>query len=108
MFAVPMAAALNLLFKSVECLLCRWLLHLCTRVSRSDTSSKAGADIAEQMRIEIEPLLAEMQVDLVFGGHVHDYKRSCPVLKSTCVGYDKTKPPVAKGTVHVYFGNGGE
>ena len=71
----------------------------------SFTPVKGDSIVAQRLRDEIEPLLAEYQVDVVFAGHIHKYTRSCPVLKGTCVGYNSDG--TAKGPVHFVTGNAG-
>lgn len=61
--------------------------------------------VAQKLIEEVEPLFAEYQVDVVFSGHIHQYTRSCPVFKGTCVGYEADGS--AKAPIHLMTGNAG-
>lgn len=57
------------------------------------------------LRESLEVLLARYSVDMTWAGHVHNYQRSCPVYKNTCVGY--YSDGTAKAPVHLVVGNAG-
>jgi len=61
--------------------------------------------VAQKLVEEVEPLFARYQVDVVFSGHIHQYTRTCPVFKGTCVGYNDDGS--AKAPVHLMTGNAG-
>ncbi|GLE03047.1 hypothetical protein PINS_up011926 [Pythium insidiosum] len=60
------------------------------------------------MREQLEPLLLQYHVDLVFSGHYHSYERTCPVSQGQCRsavdadGYERALAPV-----HIMVGSAG-
>ena len=69
------------------------------------TNVTGDSIIAEKLQSIVEPLLVEYQADVVFSGHVHQYTRSCPVIKGTCVGYNEDG--TSRAPIHIMTGNAG-
>jgi len=60
---------------------------------------KGEYDIAEHMRINLEPLLVKYGVDLGLWGHIHSYQRTCSMIDYKCDN--------EKGVMHVVVGTAG-
>lgn len=63
---------------------------------------KSNRIVAEHLRDNIEDLINDFQVDVVFSGHMHSYSRTCNVLHERCI--DESEG----GTTHVTIGTGGK
>ncbi|KAF1336119.1 Calcineurin-like phosphoesterase, partial [Globisporangium splendens] len=63
------------------------------------------------IRKNLEPLLAQYKVDVVFSGHYHAYELTCPVYNETCrtepLGSLSSGHVRAKAPVHIMVGSAG-
>eukprot|EP01123_Difflugia_compressa_P012086 TRINITY_DN5046_c1_g2_i3.p1 TRINITY_DN5046_c1_g2~~TRINITY_DN5046_c1_g2_i3.p1 ORF type:complete len:556 (-),score=91.44 TRINITY_DN5046_c1_g2_i3:58-1725(-) len=75
-----------------------WVI-LCThRPFYSSGQTEGDHKMEEHIRSEMEELIYNYGVDLVLGGHYHNYERTCPLYKEKCI---------KKGPIHVVAGTAG-
>ena len=75
-----------------------------TQRSRSHSSSRSSSSVGSA-RLEIEPILHEMGVDLYWAGHIHYYQTFDGPLWGGKLLSQGTRNPT--GIIHVCSGNGG-
>lgn len=66
--------------------------------SSQDNTDKENS-IAENLRVNLEPLYYKYHVDVNLYAHIHAYERTCPVYEKKCV---------SDGVTHVLIGMGGQ
>jgi hypothetical protein len=77
-----------------------WVIFVSHRPFYSAGASDPHHGLTGHMREAFEPLLLKHKVDLVLHGHIHLYRRTCPLANGKCVG-------AGKGPVYATVGNGG-
>jgi len=85
----------------------RWKFVFLHHAPYSSSVHATDADVLE-VRTALSPVFDEFNVDLVFGGHDHNYERSFPLNAGSVI--DRNQEPAytnPRGTVYIVTGGGG-
>uniref|UniRef100_K3WC55 Purple acid phosphatase n=1 Tax=Globisporangium ultimum (strain ATCC 200006 / CBS 805.95 / DAOM BR144) TaxID=431595 RepID=K3WC55_GLOUD len=97
--------------KSVDRKKTPWLFLYLHRPMYTSEMYDSDHKLSLFIRKNLEPLLAQYKVDVVFSGHYHAYELTCPVYNETCrtepLGTSSNGLAKAKAPVHIMVGSAG-
>ncbi|ETO06202.1 hypothetical protein RFI_31194 [Reticulomyxa filosa] len=79
-----------------------WIIVNLHRPLYVSESYPSDLQVAEHLKLELETLLYEFGVDVVFSGHFHAYQRTCAVYHDQCIGEKNG------GITHIMIGTAGK